>query len=293
MFLERFKSYLQYEKRFSEHTIAAYMNDLEQFQTFIQSQNPDMLLVGHQDVRSWMVDLMNNSIAPNTINRKLSTLRTFYTFLQREKLVELNPTLLIKALKAPKRLPVVVHESKMDDLLDSEGIFAEDFEGRRDKLIIELLFGTGIRLAELLNIKERDVNFFDHTLKILGKRSKERIAPVSPQIISEIKEYLSLRELQNFDNLPDQLFVTKDGKRAYPTLIYRIVKRYLDYITTNQKKSPHVLRHSFATSLLNNGADLNAIKELLGHASLAATQVYTHNSVEKLKSIYKQAHPRA
>ncbi|WP_207536244.1 tyrosine-type recombinase/integrase [Desertivirga arenae] len=293
MFLERFKSYLQYEKRFSEHTVTAYMNDLDQFRSFIESQNPDILSVGHQDVRSWMVDLINSSIAPNTINRKLSTLRTFYTFLQREKLIELNPTLLIKALKAPKRLPVVVHESKMDDLLDSEGAFAEDFEGRRDKLIIELLFGTGIRLAELLNIKEADINLFDQSIKIFGKRSKERIVPLTSQIINEIKEYLSARQLQNFENLPIELFVTKDGKRAYPSLIYRIVKRYLDHITTNQKKSPHVLRHSFATTLLDNGADLNAIKELLGHASLAATQVYTHNSVEKLKSIYKQAHPRA
>jgi len=291
MFLERFRSYLQFEKRFSVHTTTAYVTDLQQFQSFLNLTETDFSLASNQDVRAWLVDVLNEGASAATVNRKLSTLRTFYAFLQREKLIDSNPTLLARAPKVSRRLPVFVPENKMNDLLDGEGLFGKDFEGLRDKLVIELLFGTGIRLSELISVLVTDVDFYESAIKVLGKRNKVRIVPVSTPLLGLIKEYLSLRQF--FQNLSPELIVTKEGKRAYPKLIYRIVKRYLDYISTSQKKSPHVLRHSFATSLLNNGADLNAIKELLGHASLAATQVYTHNSVEKLKSIYKQAHPRA
>jgi integrase/recombinase XerC len=292
MFIERFNSYLQYEKRFSPHTCAAYLADLQQFQSSLV-ENEDMLASDQYSIRAWMVGMLSDGVSARSVNRKLSTLRSYYKFLQRENLINVNPTLLIKAPKLPKRLPVVIQDAKLNQLLDSDIVFSDDFEGKRDKLVVEILFGTGIRLAELLGLKESDVGFTQGTIRVLGKGAKERVVPVYDTLISQIQDYMSCRQFQNFENLQPELIVTKDGKRAYPKLIYRIVKRYLGHITTDQKKSPHVLRHSFATSLLNNGADLNAIKELLGHASLAATQVYTHNSVEKLKSIYKQAHPRA
>ncbi|RYF99607.1 MAG: integrase, partial [Chitinophagaceae bacterium] len=265
MFLERFKSYLQYEKRFSPHTCTAYLADLQQFQDSL-IDNKDLLVVEQYTIRTWMVAMLNEGVSARTVNRKISTLRTYYKFLQRESLVSANPTLLIKAPKLPKRLPVVVQSVKLNELLDSKVVFSDDFEGKRDQLVIEILFGTGIRLAELLKLKESDVNFLQGLIKVIGKGAKERIVPISKSLASQITAYLSYRQLQNFENLEPELIVTKDGKRAYPKLVYRIVKRYLDYITTGQKKSPHVLRHSFATSLLNNGADLNAIKELLGHA---------------------------
>lgn len=293
MFLERFNSYLQYEKRFSAHTISAYSKDLHQFQVYLNQNELDLLTARHHDIRSWFVELMDSASGAKTINRKLSSLRTFYKFLQREKLIEHNPTLQVIAPKVPRRLPVIIEESKISALLDSEDVFENTFEGIRDRLVVELLFGTGIRLAELLSIRHSDINTYEQHIRIFGKRSKERIIPINVSLMKLIKEYICEKNSQKFDNLSSFLIVTSTGQGAYPKLIYRIVKKHLTNITTNQKKSPHILRHSFATSLLNNGADLNAIKELLGHSSLAATQVYTHNSVEKLKLIYKQAHPKA
>ncbi len=294
MLISSFLTYLQHEKRYSPHTLLAYETDLRQYEQYIQINFELTLLTAKaSQVRSFMVSLMDDKISANAINRKISSLRSFYKYLQRESILIVNPMLLIRAPKVPKRLPVFVEEHKMDQLLDSETVFNDEFSSQRDKLVLELLFGTGIRLAELLLLKDTDINSYESTIKVLGKRNKERIVPLHPTLLKEVEAYISLKYVQNFDNKIPTLIVTNTGIAAYPKMIYRIVNRYLTLISTQDKKSPHVLRHSFASSLLNRGADLNAIKELLGHAGLAATQVYTHNSVEHLKSIYKQAHPKA
>jgi integrase/recombinase XerC len=293
MFIERFIRYLQFEKRFSPNTITAYNRDLYQFSEFIDSLEPNLLSISHQQVRTWIISLMDNGIEPKSINRKISTLRSFYKFLQREGLIKSSPMLHVKAPKIPRRLPVVITEQKMDSLLDAEHVFNDDFEGVRNRLILELLYGTGMRLSELVGLKNEDVNVYENQIKVLGKRNKERIIPISTVLAKLIADYQVLKIHQQFDLDPLSLIVTNEGKAAYPKFIYRVVHSILSYISTQDKRSPHILRHSFATTLLNRGADLNAIKELLGHSSLAATQVYTHNSVEKLKSIYKQAHPKA
>lgn len=293
MFIERFIRYLKFEKRFSPHTVTAYQNDLNQFSDFAGSLECDMLSVTHQHVRSWTVELMDQGNEAKTINRKISSLRSFYKFLQREGLLASNPMTQVRAPKIPGRLPVVITEQKMDILLDGQNVFSDDFPGLRDRLVIELLYGTGIRLAELVNLSDHDIDIYEQQIKVLGKRNKERIIPINSSLAKLIGDYKLQKISANFDNKASSLIVTNEGKDAYPKLIYRIVKSVLSLISTHDKKSPHILRHSYATSLLNRGADLNAIKELLGHSSLAATQVYTHNSIEKLKSIYKQAHPKA
>jgi len=211
----------------------------------------------------------------------------------REEILRANPMTFVKAPKVPKRLPVFIDDQKMDQLLDSKDFFDESFPSVRDKMVIETLFGTGIRSAELLSIKESDFDFFEPSIKFVGKRMKERVVPISRFLAQQLKKYIDLKSLQNFNNKTGVLFVTNKGAAASRRLIYDTVHRYLTYISTQDKRSPHVLRHSYATALLNRGADLNAIKELLGHSSLAATQVYTHNSIERIKSIYKQAHPKA
>lgn len=293
MFIERFIRFLQFEKRFSPNTVTAYKKDLDQFSEFIISVEPVLLNVVHQHVRAWIVSLMDQGIEARTINRKISSLRSFYKFLQREDLIGKSPMIHVRAPKIPKRLPVVITEQKMDVLLDSQDAFSNDFQGMRDRLIVELLYGTGMRLSELVNLSDDDINIYEQQIKVLGKRNKERIIPINNSIAKLIADYQLQKLSQNFDNKSSALIVTNEGKSAYPKFIYRTVNLVLSFISTHDKKSPHILRHSFATSLLNRGADLNAIKELLGHSSLAATQVYTHNSVEKLKSIYKQAHPKA
>ncbi|MEH3114899.1 tyrosine-type recombinase/integrase [Pedobacter terrae] len=293
MLQKSFITYLTHEKRYSRHTITAYQKDLDQFELFIQASGMDVTEVKHQQLRDYLVELMEDGQSENTINRKISALRSFYKFLHRSGEIDQNPTVLVKAPKIPKRLPVFVDAQKMDHLLDSQNYFDESFPSVRDHLVIELLFGTGIRLAELLQLKDTDIDLYSGTIKVLGKRNKERIVPINKQLINQVNTYIELKKLQNFNNNLLILIVTNTGAAAYPKLIYRIVTSYLNHVSTNEKKSPHVLRHSYATSLLNAGADLNAIKELLGHASLAATQVYTHNSIERLKTIYKQAHPKA
>ena len=298
MFIERFIQYLQFEKRFSPHTVTAYRQDLNQFNDFLVSDSEDLLVISHQDVRSWMLALMEQGSEAKTVNRKLSVLRSFYKFLQREELIRNNPMVHIKTPRVPKRLPIVIDEKKMDSLLDSDSlcddpIFENNFGGMRNRLILELLYGTGMRRSELVNLKDQDVNLYEQSIKVLGKRNKERVIPVGGPLITLIKDYIREKLSQNFNNKASSLIVTNEGKDAYPQFIYRIVKSSLSKISTQNKRSPHILRHTFATALLNRGADLNAIKELLGHSSLAATQIYTHNSVEKLKSIYKQAHPKA
>ncbi|GAA4903346.1 tyrosine-type recombinase/integrase [Mucilaginibacter defluvii] len=297
MFLERFINYLQFEKRYSPHTVAAYRSDLEQFFAYLTiGGNPPQnhSEISHHDIRAWMVTLMDeDERSARSVNRKVATLRKYFKFLLQEQLVAVNPAAKINTPKIPKTLPVVVDDDKLSRLLDSETVFDGSFEGRRNKLVIELLFGTGIRLAELIGLKETDYNAYEGTIKVLGKRNKQRIVPVNRELCILLAEYLELKKNQNFDNNLLTLIVTNKGAMAYPKLIYLIVQKYLSYISTQKKRSPHVLRHTFATTLLNKGADLNAIKELLGHASLSATQVYTHNSVERLKSIYKLAHPKA
>lgn len=294
MVVAQYLLYLQHEKRYSPHTLKSYQTDLLQFSDYL-AQTFELPLVGagHTQVRSYMVALLEEQVSERSIGRKLSTLRSFYKYLLREGLISASPMALLRAPKIPQRLPVFIEDQKLDVLLDSGEFFNDSFPSVRDKLVIETLFGTGMRLAELLSLSEGSIDFYGTTIRVLGKRNKERIIPISKLLADQLKAYLDLKTLQNFHNKTGTLFVTDKGAAAYPKLIYRIVTSYLTYISTQDKKSPHVLRHSYATSLLNRGADLNAIKELLGHASLAATQVYTHNSIERLKSIYKQAHPKA
>lgn len=292
MFLERFIQYIQHEKRYSAHTVTAYRHDLEQFYAFLGT-SIQLHEISHHDIRNWVVALMDDKQSPRTVNRKIATLRKYFKFLVQESLIEVNPASRVQTPKIAKQLPVVVEDEKLSHLLDDDGVFTNNFNGQRDKLVIELLFGTGIRLAELLGIRETDYDVSGGTIKVLGKRNKERLVPVNVQLKKMIAEYLQLKKSKFFDNNSLTLVVTNKGADAYPKLIYLIVHKYLSAISTQQKKSPHVLRHTFATTLLNKGADLNAIKELLGHANLSATQIYTHNSVERLKSIYKLAHPKA
>ncbi len=295
MTIERYIQYIQYEKRYSKHTIIAYTNDLDQFFSYISEQYEitDIKNINYSIVRSWLVNLMENSISTRTINRKLSTLKSFFKFLIREGEISENPMRKIIPPKSSKRLPVFIELEKINFLFD-EIDFGEGFNAIRDKTILELFYATGMRLSELANLKETDFNFSYNTVKILGKRNKERIITFSNKLKVLLNEYLT--EKNNKFNLEESdkfLFVTEKGKKIYNKLIYRIVKSYLSKITTLNKRSPHVLRHTFATHMLNNGADLNTIKELLGHSNLSATQIYTHNTIDKLKSIYKQAHPRA
>jgi integrase/recombinase XerC len=293
MHQEAFTNYLRFEKRLSPHTVTAYSNDLDQF--FIYLKNvyslTDILEVNHSIIRSWIVSLMENKISARSVNRKISTLKSFYKYLVREKVLEINPMHKIQSPKNPKRLPVFVEESKMNALIEDVS-FTDDFEGRRNLLIIELLYTTGMRRIELVNLKETDFNYHNSTVKVLGKRNKERLIPLTPEMKALIKEYVDQRN-KSIEIKSDYLFLTEKGNQIYPGAVYRIVKHSLEKVTTLAKKSPHVLRHTFATHLLNNGANLNAIKELLGHANLAATQIYTHNTIEKLKSVYSKAHPKA
>jgi len=303
MFIARFIQHIKFEKRYSPHTVSAYQSDLDQFITYLNNPDHDdpppapiithPSEITHHLIRNWMVELMNHKLTARSINRKIATLRKYFKFLLQEGIITNNPASKINTPKIPKNLPVVVEDVKLTQMLDDNEVFSHDFKGLRDKLVIETLFGTGIRLSELIGIKETDINIYEGTVKVLGKRNKQRIIPVNNELRILMTEYLELKKNQNFNNNSLTLVVTDKGADAYPKLIYLIVQKYLSYISTQNKKSPHVLRHTFATSLLNRGADLNAIKELLGHANLSATQIYTHNSVERLKSIYKQAHPKA
>jgi integrase/recombinase XerC len=295
MLRARFIDYIRYEKRYSHHTIIAYQTDLDQFYAFLEAQYGlnDILQVDHQVIRSWLVSLMDVRVGARSINRKLSTLRSYYRFLMKEGVLEENPLLRVISPKNPHKLPVFVEKVKMETLFNDVD-FGEGFSGMRDRLILELLYATGMRLSEMINLKDSDIDFSRSQIKVLGKRNKERIIPVATQVAALLAGYIDLRkkEIQAVNN-ESWLLVSEKGKKCYPKLVYCVVVRYLDVVTTLEKKSPHVLRHTFATHLLNEGADLNAVKELLGHANLSATQIYTHNTIEKLKKIYNQAHPRA
>ena len=288
---DSFIQYLQFEKRFSNHTVLAYSTDLSQFYDYLQAtyKITELRDISHTLVRSWIVSMMEAKISARSINRKVTTLKTFYKYLLRQNIVKENPMLKVQSPKMSKRLPVFVEKDKMNQLLDNQESFEEDPDKLRNKLIIELFYATGMRLSELINLKQGSIDLSKGQLKVLGKRNKERIIPFGPELGREIKAWLDSKKEEE----PELLFTGKSGKKLSEKLVYTIVKKYLSGVTTIDKKSPHVLRHTFATHMLNNGADLNAIKELLGHANLSATQIYTHNTVEKLKNIHKQAHPKA
>lgn len=286
----QFLNHIQKNKRYSVHTVKAYENDLLQLEGYLKSTyEVEPVEADSKMLRSWVVSLIEEGIQSKSINRKISTLKSFYNYLLKENLVKNLPTAKLISPKLEKTLPSYVKKSEMDHLL-IDFQFEDSFSGRRDALLIELLYSCGIRLSELISIKEKDVNFHDSTLKVLGKRNKERIVPLHKLVLSLIKSYQKEKNEQYQQPL---LLITDMGKKMYPKFVYRKVNYYLGQVTTSSKKSPHVLRHTFATHMLNNGADLNTIKEILGHANLSATQVYTHNTIEKLKNIYNQAHPRA
>jgi integrase/recombinase XerC len=293
MLEKEFIRFLQIEKRYSEHTVIAYKHELEMFQSFLDCEGLTVQDIVYRDLRHYFAQMVESGKNASSVNRSMSSMRTYFKFLQREECIAKNPMTLIKALKTAKKLHVVVEKEKLVRLLDQMEQEQDGFESCRDYMVMELLFGTGIRLAELLKIKEQDIDFFNKNILILGKRNKERLVPINNLLLKELKNYLQQKATQFVDTNNSLLIVTKEGKPAYAKLIYDIVHRQLTLISTQGKRSPHILRHTFATALLDNGADLNAIKELLGHAGLAATQVYTHNSAERLKSIYKQAHPKA
>lgn len=289
--LHSFFDYLTYEKKYSIHTITSYKNDLHQFIEFINPEKEEFpaVEINYQHVRAWVADLIKHKISARSVNRKLSSLKSFFKYLQRLKIIEINPLSKISGPKTPKRLPVFIYENQMDNLF-SDVKFEEGFNGQRDQLILDLLYQTGIRRSELTHLKESDIDLFNSTIKVLGKRNKERIIPISLTLKRNLESYLKVKVELNLSNM--MLLVSEKGNTLSEQAAYKLVKKYLSQITTIKKKSPHVLRHTFATHLLNNGADINAVKDLLGHANLSATQVYTHNTIDKLKKSYKQAHPR-
>ncbi|MFD2246263.1 tyrosine-type recombinase/integrase [Pontibacter ruber] len=292
--MDLFFKYLQYEKRYSPHTLTSYHTDLGQFAQYLQKvyEITDAAEADHAIIRSWILSLVQRNLEPRSINRKIACLRTYYRFLLGQQRIKANPMLRIKAPKASKKLPGFVPEEPFNNFLDSF-TFEDTFEGQRDRLILEFLYGTGMRLAELINIEHANIDLHAKTVRVLGKGNKERIVPINDSLYTCLEDYLAYKKAAVSDNNSEKLLVTTKARPLYPKFVYRVVKKYISLVTTSEHNSPHVLRHSFATHLLNNGADLNAIKDLLGHASLAATQVYTHNSIEKLKSIFEKAHPKA
>jgi integrase/recombinase XerC len=291
--IQAFVNYLSAEKRFSKHTVIAYQKDLEQFSDFLEQyfELKNVVQANRDHIRSWVVYQVEKQLGEKTINRKISTLKSFYKYLLKSEVINVIPTNDIATPKLKKKLPQYIPREDMSRLLDDTQ-FPHDFEGVRDKLMIELLYCTGIRSSELMELTITNVCFNDSSIKVLGKRKKERIIPLTLELNNKLKTYVfKERNEIAVENNP-YLFVTIKGKQIYHGLLYKIVNKYLSLVSRHAKKSPHVLRHTFATHMLNNGADLNGIKTLLGHTSLAATQIYTHNSIEQLKSIHKQAHPR-
>lgn len=295
--IDAFADYLQHERRCSPHTLTAYVNDVEQFFAFMKSAYgfDDAESVKPVMVKSWIYELSKDKISARSINRKRTSLNTFYKFLRRTEEVKINPVATVSSLKTEKRLAKFVPEDNMSSLLDEktksgEHVFPEGFEGIRDRLLLELLYDTGIRLSELVGLKNSDVHLSAGTIKVLGKRKKERIIPIPETLKHMIREYQDAAATAGF--VSETLMLTDKGDPVYPVFVQRKVKHYLSQATTLSKVSPHLLRHTYATHLLNKGAEIGAIKELLGHANLAATQIYTHNSIERLKGIFDQAHPR-
>lgn len=293
--IDSFINYLEYEKRSSPHTVTAYRKDLEQAAEFVELSFGirELSECTHPDLRAWVIDLVEQGLSTTSVNRKIATLRSFYKFLLRSRTIAKDPTYKLKSLKNPKKLPEFVQETTIEAVLE-ESVYESGFEGQRDRMVMEFLYLTGIRLSELTALKWQDLNLVEDQVKVLGKRNKERIIPLTRMLKQNIISYNKVFE-ERFSKIDRNAYfiVSNRGEQAYSMLIYRIVRHYLDLFAQNTRRSPHLLRHTFATHLLNKGADLNAVKDLLGHSSLAATQVYTHNSMEKLKAVFEQAHPKA
>ena len=289
-----FLDYLRFEKHYSQHTVRSYDNDIGQFFSFISRHkgSDDLSDISSSDVRSWMIEMLDNNYSAVSVHRKISSLRTFFSYTMRSGDIKVNPVENIVLPKRKKRLPVFVEETSLNELLDTFD-FGDSFSGVRDRTMIEMLYTTGMRKAELIGLRLADVDLPNNTLRVLGKRNKERIIPLLSSFSENLAEYIRLRSEHFPGQHPGWLFLTDKGNKLYERFVYNTVRRYLNMVTTIEKKSPHVLRHTFATHMLNHGADLNSVKEILGHANLSATQVYTHNTFEKLKTVYKQAHPRA
>jgi integrase/recombinase XerC len=287
---EAFLNYLRFEKRYSQHTIISYQNDLEQFLSSIIADfdAPRLKDINAAMVRTWLAGLMNQKLTAKSINRKISTLKSFFKFLMKEGVIDTTPMSIINSPKISKRLPVYVEEKDIKTLFEHVE-FTDDWKGRTEKLVLELFYNTGMRVSELINLKASQLDGSYNHIKVLGKGNKERIIPVNKVLMETLQRYISVKPI----NAAENIFVNEKGKELYSKEVYNLVKKHLSLVTTINKKSPHILRHSFATHLTNNGADLNAVKELLGHSSLAATQVYTHNNIEKLKEVFKKAHPKA
>ncbi|MGL2966468.1 tyrosine-type recombinase/integrase [Flavobacterium sp. XGLA_31] len=290
---DTFRDYLLLEKNYSQHTVLAYLNDLESFEVFLSHAFDDNRLnsVNYNQIRAWIVSLSDDGISNASINRKISSLKSFYKFLLKTKQIEVSPLLKHKALKAPKKLQIPFSEKELDLVLNQIH-YTNDFDGLRDKLVVDLFYTTGIRRVELIGLKVQDVDLSNNTLKVLGKRNKERIIPILPVVVPQIKKYLSERaQLQCLTDTA-YFFLLSKGVKLNNSFVYRLINYYFSNVSEKVKKSPHILRHTFATHLLNNGADINSVKELLGHSSLASTQVYTSSSLAELKKVYGNAHPR-
>ena len=292
MLVQKFIDYLLLEKKYSQHTVVAYQKDIDSFQSFLMEgfSTSEVSTANYSQIRSWIVQLVDSQITNRTINRKISSLNSYYKFLLKIQSIESNPLAKHKALKVSKKIQIPFSEVEVNTVLDS--IHTATFEGLRDKLIVELFYSTGMRRIELVQLQLQDVDVSQGLIKVLGKRNKERFIPLLPTVLKTFEAYYT--ERSKLETIKDSsvLFLTKKGTKIYEMLVYRIITNYFGSISSKVKKSPHILRHSFATHLLNNGADLNAVKELLGHSSLAATQVYTHNSVAELKKVYEKSHPR-
>jgi integrase/recombinase XerC len=289
----RFRDYLGLEKNYSPHTVTAYLNDLDFFQAFLKGafEDDDLIRVNYNQIRAWIVSLSDDGVSNSSINRKMSSLKSFYKFLLKTKQIETSPLLKHKALKSPKKLQIPFSEKELDLVLN-QIVYPEGFEGVRDKLVVDLFYTTGIRRAELIGLKLHNVDLSNGTIKVLGKRNKERIIPVLPVVQNQIRIYLDERSrLQRIID-DDSFFLLLKGVKLNDSFVYRLINYYFSNVSEKVKKSPHILRHTFATHLLNHGADINSVKELLGHSSLASTQVYTHSSLAELKKIYGSAHPR-
>ena len=292
--IRSFLDYLKFQKRYSQHTIISYKNDLSSFFHFLQSQFDESSVkdIKPPYIRTWLADLKSQDISSKSINRKISSLRSFFKYQLKQDIIKVSPMATIISPKVGKRLPQFVDKKDIDTLFDHVE-FPDNWTGKTDRLLLQILYNTGIRQAELIGLKENQVDNRNSNIKVLGKGSKERIIPVSNTLIQELKNYAAEKKRQFAGGETTFLLVNEKGKKLYPRYVYNVAKKYLALVTTIDKKSPHVLRHTFATHLTNNGADLNAVKELLGHSSLAATQIYTHNTIEKLKDVFKKAHPKA
>ena len=292
-FKNKFHDYLLLEKNYSQHTVTAYINDIGFLESFLSNEFDDdnLLRVNYNQIRSWIVSLSDDGISNSSINRKISSLKSFYKFLLKTKQIDSSPLLKHKALKAPKKIQIPFSEKELDMVLN-QITYKKGYEGVRDKLIVDLFYTTGIRRTELINLKTNNIDLSNNTIKVLGKRNKERIIPILTIIEEQVKKYLSERSSIQDVKDDEYFFLLSNGVKLNDSFVYRLINYYFSNVSEKVKKSPHILRHTFATHLLNNGADINSVKELLGHSSLASTQVYTHNSLAELQKVYNSAHPR-